>query len=126
MADAFKLLGSYEVDPLTSPASFAETDIAPINEVKNVQAKMSTVIDLAADAPVAIPFGSMPSVNIVILKSTGGKVIARFTSADGALQSIPFDTYLILMSDSVPFTAIDLTRVAGNETFVRVFIAQES
>jgi hypothetical protein len=126
MADAFRLQGSYELVPLSAPASFAQSVVAPITEAKTLADKASTDIVLSADAPVPIPFGSLPSANVVILKSTGGKVTARLTSADGSAQSIPFDTYFILMSDSVPITAIDLTRVAGIPTTVRIFIGQKA
>jgi len=126
MADAFKLLGSYEVNPLTAPLSFAQVTVAPINEAKTLKVKSSTDVVLDVDTPVPVPFGGVANAHIVILKSTAGKVKARITSADGALQGVPFDTYWILMSDSEPITAIDLTRVAGVETTVRVFLAEKA
>lgn len=126
MSDAFKLLGSYEFTPLTQPSSFAQSTTAPVSESVTVSAKMSTDVTLTTDSPTVVPFGGVTNAHIVILKSTGGKVRARVTSADGSAQAIPFDTYWILMSDSVPITAIDLTRVAGTETTVRVFLATKA
>jgi hypothetical protein len=126
MADAFKLLGSYETSPLGNPLSFAPNIIAQISESKTVKAKQIEDVTLDVDTPIAVPFGGVINAHIIILKATGGKVKARVTSADGAVQAIPFDTYWILMSESVPITAIDLTRVAGTLTTVRVFLAEKA
>ena len=126
MADTFKLSGSYDVAPLGSSLSFAPTGTAAISESRGIKAKEVSELLLSVDTPVAVPFGGVANANIVILKAVGGKVRARFTSADGSLQSIPFDTYLILMSETVPVTVIDLTRVAGTETTVRVFLGENS
>ena len=126
MSDAFKLIGSYEVTPLSNPLSFAVSSVAPINESIQLKAKESTDVLLTVDSAVAAPFGGVTNAHIVILKAVGGKVKARITSADGATQSVPFDTYFILMSESVPVTAIDLTRVAATPTTVRVFLAEKA
>lgn len=126
MADAFKLAGSFEATPLTNPLSFAQAITAAISESVTLSARQSTDMTLSSDSAAPVAFGGVTNANVVILKSTGGKVKARITSADGAVQAVPFDTYWILMSDTVPITAIDLTRVAGVETTVRVFIAQKA
>lgn len=126
MATAFKLQGSYELNPLTAPLSFAQAIATPINEAKTLHVQQSTEVVLTVDTPVSVPFGGVTNANIVILKSVVGSVTARVTSAAGALQSVPFDTYWILMNDSAPITAIDLTRVAGVETTVRVFLAEKA
>ena len=126
MADSFKLLGSYELNPLGNPLSFAPSIVAQISESKQIKYKEVTTIDLTTDSPVSVAFGGVTNANIVILKAVGGKVRMRATSADGTLQSIPFDTYFILMSDSVPVTAIDLTRAAGIPSTVRIFIAEKA
>lgn len=126
MTDVFKLLGSYEVDPLGSTTSFAPTIAAPINETRTLSAKHVDDVDLAADAPQALNFGGVQNAHIVLLKAVGGKVTAQITSTDGAAQAIPFDTYLVLMSESVPVTAISLTRTPGIETSVRVFLGQKA
>ncbi len=126
MADSFKLQGSYAVSPLTSPLSFAPSVLADINESRTLKAKQVTEHTLDADAPVNVDFGGVVNANVITLKAVGGKVRARFTSADGSQQSVPFDTYFILMSESVPVTAIDLTRVAGTATTVRVFLGEKA
>ncbi len=127
MADQFKLAGSYSTTPLGGEPSFDPIIDAPINEIIQLTNKVVDSIDLTVDTPVAVGFGGVTNANIVILKSTGGvKVIARLTSADGTLQSVPFDTFLILMSMDVPITAIDLTRLPATATTVRVFLGEES
>lgn len=126
MADSFALQGSYGVTPLGNPLSFAPSVLAAISEGIQVKAKQVTELVLTVDTPVTVDFGGVANAHIVILKSTGGKVRARVTSADGALQAVPFDTYWILMSEAVPLTAIDLTRIAATETTVRVFLAEKA
>lgn len=126
MSDSFKLLGSYEVTPQGNPLSFAPNIAANISEGKTLAAKEISELNLADDSPLAVPFGGVVNANIVILKAIGGKVTAALTSTDGSSQHVPFDTYFILMSDSVPITALTLTRVAGTPTTVRVFLAEEA
>jgi len=125
MADTFKLVGSYETVPLGSVQSFAESIIASINESVVVVHKQVGLIDLSSDSPAAVSFGGVASANIITMKATG-KVKARLTSADGSVQAIPFDDYFILMSRSVPITAIDLTRVSGVATTVHVFLGEKA
>lgn len=127
MSDRFQLSGSYTTQPQGGEPSFDATIGATIDEVVTLGKKVLTEIALEVDTPVVVDFGGITNANVVILKSTSGvKVIARVTSTDGALQSIPFDTYWILMSTDVPITAIDLTRLAGAPTTVRVFLGEEA
>lgn len=126
MADAFKLSGSYDVTPLTQPLSFAPSIVAPINEARTMQAKTVTDVQLKADAPVAVAFGDVEEAHVVILKAVGGPVIAALTSDAGTEQLVPFDTYMILMSEEKPITSILLTRSPGIETQVRVFLSEKA
>jgi hypothetical protein len=124
---AFKLDGSYQVTPLGNPASFAQTLTAPISEALTINQKQETNLDLTSDVtPLPVPFGGVTNANLVVLKAVGGKARARLTSADGSQQAIPFDTYLILMNDKVPITAIDLLRDLGVAVTVRVFLGQKA
>lgn len=124
--DAFKLEGSYSIRPLSAPTSFAPEIGAPISETRNVKAVQQYNVTLTSDSPAAVAFGGVANAHLVILKSLSGKVRARLTSADGTAQAIPFDTYLILFSESVPITAIDLTRQPAVETMVRIFLAEKA
>lgn len=126
MADAFHLLGGYDFTPLSAPLSFAPAVAASINETRTVKAKQLSEMELLVDTPVPVDFGGVISAHVIILKSTLGKVVARVTSGAGATQSIPFDTYLVLMSESEPITAIDLTRVASTPTTVRIALAEKA
>lgn len=124
MAYQFTLTGTYDVTPLDSVVSFGTNITTPINEPIVIARKLDADIDLDVDVPVAVNFGGLTSANIVMLKAVGAKVRARITSADGSQQSIPFDTYVILMSMDTPITAIDLLRTAGVATQVRVFLGE--
>jgi len=126
VADSFKLTGSYDVTPLTAPLSFAQIQSAPINEALTIKASMVTEMDLILDPAYTVNFGGVVNAHIVILKSTNGKVLATLTTADGTAQVVPFDTYWILMSEASPVTALTLTRVAGVETTVRVYLAEQA
>lgn len=78
-------------------------------------------IDLDTDSPKSVAFGDLPSAALVNILSESGKVRARLTSADGTLAEVPVDPVHFTVSMSVPFTAIDLTRVAGAGT-IRVSV----
>lgn len=80
---------------------------------------------LGTDTPESIAFGDLASANVVWLAVTGGKVRARLTSADGTQQAVPVDDLLIIVSRSVPFTAIDLTRVTGQTPRVTYVLGQK-
>ena len=125
MADQFVLSGSYTVTPL-SLTSLDPSLATPIDEPLALKSKQPSDITLSVDTPVAVPFGTLVNAHVVILKALGGKVKARLTSADGTTQAIPFDTFLILMSQTVPITAIDLTRVLATATTVKVFLGEKA
>jgi len=125
MADQFVLSGSYTVTPL-SLTSLDPSLATPIDEPLALKSKQPSDITLSVDTPVAVPFGTLVNAHVVILKALGGKVKARLTSADGTTQAIPFDSFLILMSQTVPITAIDLTRVPATATIVKVFLGEKA
>ena len=126
MADRFTLSGGYATEPLGGEPSFDAIVTAVIDESVILDKKVVDTIRLTVDTAVVVDFGGITNANIIILKSTGGvKVTARISSADGAAQAIPFDTFLILMSMDFPITAITLTRLPATETDVRVFLGEE-
>jgi len=49
------------------------------------------------------------------------KVRVRLTSGDGSQQAIP-GTFMLVKSEDVPFTALDITRMASTETTVDITI----
>jgi hypothetical protein len=83
-------------------------------------------VSLTVDTPVVVSLGGLTGANFVMLRATGGKVKARFTSSDGTTQALPVDPLLILKCDSVDITAIDLTRIAGTPTTVEVLLGEKA
>ena len=127
MSDKFSITGSWQTSPQTGAllASGAPSLSAPINEVVTLAQKNFDDYLLSADAVVPVQFGGVANANVIEI-SCDRKIKARFTSADGAVQVMPIDGHLSLISKTVPYTAIDLQRVAGQETRVKVFIGQKS
>jgi len=124
VADSFNLVGTYGTSPPSGTIAAASI-CANISEALSLTRKDLDTISLDTDAPLAVNFGSgVTQAAVAILKATGGKVRARITSADGSQQSIPVDDLLVLISQSVPITGIDLTRVPGVLTTVSVFLGQ--
>jgi hypothetical protein len=127
VADTFSLAGSYQSTPAFGSPSGVGSIIAPIDEELVLTEKFYDSIDLSTDAPFNVSFGGgVTQAAVVILKAIGGKVRVRVTSTDGSQQSFPLDSFAVIMSVSVPITAIDLTRVPGTATTVDVFLGQNS
>lgn len=127
MADTFKLAGRWQSVPRVAGylASGCPTFNTPLNEEVLLNLKQFTDVVLGDDAAEAVPFGEVTSAHVVVMKATR-KVTARLTSAEGATQIVPVDTTLLLISESVPFTAIDLQRVVGQSTSVKVFLGEKN
>ena len=128
MSDVFKVHGSYTSEPASSCTSSGSVTVsAPIDEI--VTFKRSPTIaeyELTSDALQTVPFGPATNAHVVLIKTVGGKVRVRLTSADGTTQAIPVDSFLLVISESVPFTALDLLRVAGVITTVKVLLGEKA
>jgi hypothetical protein len=122
--ETYKLLGSWEVVPNESPKRGSPDIVTPIEEVLILSNEHNSKVKLTSDAPVSVAFGGVTNAHVVGLISDK-KVRVRLTSADGSSQAIPVDGFLKLISRTVPTTAIDLTRVVGQETNVRVFLGEK-
>ena len=81
---------------------------------------------LSADSVQSVDLGGLSNVNFLSVRAVGGKIRVRITSADGTNQSIPVDPILVLRSDSVNITALDLTRLANTETEVYIVLAERA
>lgn len=79
---------------------------------------------LTSDAVAPVAFGAVTNARVVVVKSIGGPMVARLTSAAGVTQSVPIDSLLILFCASAPITAIDLARSPGVQTEVRVYLGE--
>jgi hypothetical protein len=124
MADVFNLGGNYTTQPASGAPSADPSFIAPIDETMTLVHKHFDTIDLGSDLATPVDFGGVTNCHVAIIKTVGGKVMVRVTSADGTTQSIPVDQFFVVMSNTVPITAIDLTRVPGQVTTVKVFLGE--
>lgn len=127
MADNLRLSGSVRIAP-TSGAPSGDPDVgSPIDESMVIEHPITDKVELLTDDPVEVSLGSADDVNFIQLRAVGGKVRARLTSADGTSQSVPVDPYFLVISKSVAFTAIDLTREAGVlGVAVKVLLGQQT
>ena len=127
MSDTFKIRGDYLSQPSSGNPSAYPTVSSPIDETLVLsKTPLTAEYVLTADAAQDVAFGHISNAHVVIIKTVGGKVRVRLTSADGSQQSIPVDSLLVLISQSVPFTALDLTRVTGVQTNVKVLLGERA
>ena len=128
MGMMFEVKGDVTVTPTNERLVGATSGVpsvgVPLNESIELQQAITTRVVLSSDSPVAVGLNGMSGVHAIQLRADG-KVRARLTSADGSQQAIPVDKLLVLISESVPFTALDLTRVAGTETIIDVTFGQK-
>lgn len=131
MGDVLVIRGSISSAAGAGSPSGDLADVGPLEERLLVGAKVNQQVILAADAPYAPallvadggPFAN--GVNVLHVKTVGGKVRVRVTTSDGATQAFPVDSYLCLISESVAITAVDFTRVSGVSTTVKLFMAEK-
>jgi hypothetical protein len=127
MSDRFSLEGSYAVVPLSPPASADFDVIAAIDETIILNDKSANSYDLALDAPFVVPFGGVTNAHVLILKLISGlKFKALITTSDGASQTVPVDSLLIMIAQGAPVTALSLVRTVATLTSVRVFLGQKA
>jgi len=125
MSDVFSLQGSWATSPASGCPSGKPSLGAPLAEQMVLAAKHLDDIELAADIPFFVSFGGVASANVVVIKSSR-KVKVALTSADGAAQVVPVDGLFMLLALTVPITAITLTRLAGVDTVVEVFLGEHA
>ena len=126
MSDIFAITGSYSATPASGTPSADPIITAALDERLMLATEQYSQLTLTSDTPVALPLGGLSSINALIVKCVGGKVRVRITSADGSQQAVPVDTFLALISASVPMTAVDVTRTPGVQTIVRYFLGQKA
>lgn len=127
MSHTFKLHGDYSCTPASGSPSAAPTVTAPISEqVTLVRAPTVLEYELDADGAVPVAFGQLDDASVVVIKTVGGKVSATLTSADGTDQVVPVDSFAAIISESVPYTALSLTRVASTLTTVKVLLGEKA
>ena len=126
MADLFSLQGSYTATPSSGSPSADPLITAPINEQMTLETELASQIMLTVDGPVSLPFGGLTGVNALIVKCVGGKITVRLTSADGAAQAFPVDSFLALTSANTDITAITVERTPATQTVVKYFLGQKA
>lgn len=125
MAEKLQLIGLLESAPYAATGQGAKFT-ANFDERMTLDHSLATSFELTADTAVSIPFGELDEVNVVYVRTVGGKVRLRVTSADGTSQALPVDPYCVILSASVGITALDVTRVAATPTIVTILIGKKS
>jgi len=126
--DLFRLQGQWSTSPqdgglLRSGA--APIGPTPVNECVTLDEKTLDCIQLASDGPQSVAFGGVARANVVVIQADK-KIDALLTSADGTAQVVPVDGTFVLITRTVPVTAISLTRVPATLTNVNVFIGEKA
>jgi len=124
--DVFKLNGSFTAQPAAGLPSGEFNISTPINESVALKRKATVELELASDGPQSVDLGALAGINVLQIRSVGGKVLLRATSADGSAQAIPVDPYLSLITLSVPLTALTLERVPGTLTSAKIFLGERA
>lgn len=122
---AFSLVGSYQVEPSADFPSGSSAITTRLTEAVVLDLFSRKDYILTADPAVTVEFDSMTRAEVVIVRCSS-KVTVTVTSADGSAQVFPADPLALIISKTVPYTAVTLTRVAGTETTCQVFIGQKT
>lgn len=96
---------------------------AKIVEFVTLDQKTLAPYQLTADTPQQVAYAGVVNGNVVIVNADQPMTV-QITSASGVLQSIPIDDQLIIISRTVPITAIQLVRTPGTLTNVAVFVGE--
>jgi len=107
----------------SSPDGSGPNDAELLEQILPLRRRLLTTLELSADAPVSIPLGNLAGAHYVWIEADH-KVRVRLTSTDGATQALPADPLALVISQSVPITALDVTRNAGIFTIVKVFLGE--
>lgn len=127
MADVFTIAGSYSATPAYGNPSADPIITAAIDEKLMLGTELFSQVTLTTDAPVALPFGGLTEASALVLKCVGGRIIVSLTSAEGSDQIVPVDSFLAMISASVPFTAISVARApGGSDTTVKFFLGEKA
>jgi len=120
MADLLRLAGSIAIAASSgSPSGHAALAI-PVDEQWPVDhARGNLHYLLITDAARVVDLDGL-TINFLMVRASA-KVRTRITSADGSTQSIP-GTFLLLRSEDVPISAVDITRQPAVETSVDITI----
>lgn len=122
MADIVSVSGNVSIGSSGTTSGRPTTSLA-IDEKVSVDHGSSLRLTLVSDSPVPITLdgtAGLGNASFVLVRATS-KVRVRLTSGDGSQQAIP-GTFMLVKSEDVPFTALDITRMASTETTVDITI----
>jgi hypothetical protein len=127
VASLFQLAGSYTAGSALPIASSGDPDIpALIDERVLLDKKHYDEVILTSDSFVSVGLGGLTNVHVLVLKVVANKVKLRLTSTLGSQQIIPVEEFLVQISLTVPYTAIDLQRDAGVVTRAQIFLGEKA
>lgn len=127
MADVFAITGSYSATPASGSPSADPIITAALDERQMLGTETYSQLTLANDSITPLPFGGLTNVTALIVKAvSAAKVKVIITSASGASQVVPIDSFLALMSASEPLTAVSVQRSPGVSAVVRYFLGQKA
>lgn len=125
MSDTLNLDGSVITTPTLGQPSGVPAITIPLQQSLSLVNKSIQQFDLTTDAPVSVDLSALGQANFVLIQTVGGKVTAGITSdVAGGRQAVPVDPLLIEFYQSGSISALDLTRQAGVETNVYVFLGE--
>lgn len=124
MSESCSLIGSVESKPLVGNPSGQPSIIMPFSEKVILERSYATSMELLSDPVVAVSLGPLTNVNVLFMRTVGGKVRLRITTTDGATQAISVDPTCFILSKSVPITAIDVMRYSTYDTTVFLFLGE--
>ncbi len=121
-----KLEGAITIaNPVGSPSG-QPTVLLTLEEKVYLKRVLSTNVSLTTDVATPVSLGALAAVNFLSIRAEGGYVRVRITSSQGATQSIPVDPSLILQSDDLDITAIDLLRESTVDTEVYIVLGEKA
>ncbi len=126
MSQQLKIEGSISIqNPVGSPPG-QPTTLLILNDSVFMKRVLSTSYTLDSDTPVSVDLGNLEEVNYLSVRAEGGYVRLRITTTMGTTQAVPVDPSLILRSDDVGITAIELTRESTVDTEVYIVLGEKA
>lgn len=126
MVTTFRLYGSIVAAPALGVPSGVSGVSIPLQETLALMAAETRRYVLLTDDPVVVSLGGLTAVHVLLAQTDGNKVRLRLTSTDGTNQALPVDPTALLFARSVPFSAVELTRVSGVATTVDLYLGQKA
>jgi hypothetical protein len=122
------LSGNVQITPLSTYNSGSGIVPFPLYELVALSKRHLDEVLLSTNAVTSISLGGLTEVNVLILRTTGGKVRARVTTSDGTEQAIPVSPLLVSLTGAVGITAIDVMRdnTLTNEVRVEILLGQKA